>query len=118
MVRFSCPGCGKVYKAAEDLAGRQAVCKNWGVIAVIPGAVDGGQAGPARPADGVAAGPPGEDHQPPAHHRPAPEFDWGSVGDRDPSAETWAFAQGDEGRGEAQGVLLLRGGAFLDGRDL
>jgi len=36
MIRFACPKCGKVYKAAAELAGKESICKECNVIVVIP----------------------------------------------------------------------------------
>ena len=36
MIRFACPGCGKTYKAADELAGRKTACKSCAAVVLIP----------------------------------------------------------------------------------
>lgn len=36
MLRFACPGCGKVYKAEDSLSGKSTVCKACGLRFILP----------------------------------------------------------------------------------
>lgn len=36
MIRFACPTCEKVYKARDELAGRELVCKKCGAAFLVP----------------------------------------------------------------------------------
>ena len=59
MIRFSCPICGKVYKASDDIAGRKTSCKKCGAIVVIPGQpIRVIQYGVALPDNGVVTAEP------------------------------------------------------------
>lgn len=67
MIRFACPGCGKVYKAGDELAGRKTSCKHCGAIVVVPESpVREVLYGVALPPDGVVETEPEPEDRPPS----------------------------------------------------
>ena len=66
MIRFSCPGCNKVYKTGDELAGRKTSCKQCGAIVLVPEVpIQEVLYGMALPPEGVVEATPEPDPEPP-----------------------------------------------------